>query len=80
VAVALFWSSVLGCLSAVAVIVATVLLVAAFDETKEMDPIFPQAWSLSMSAMRISSGAALLFHLLLFGIPGHAVTTKPNVA
>jgi hypothetical protein len=77
---ALFWSSFVGCLSGFVVIAAAVLMVATFDETRDMIPAITQAWSIGMSALRVSSGASLILHLLLFLIPAHGVTIKPNVA
>ena len=78
--VVLFWSSLVGCLSAVAILVASVLMAATFDETRDMNPTIPQAWSIAMSTLHLSSGASLILHLLLFLIPNHGATTKPNVA
>ena len=49
VAVALFWSSLIGGLSAGAVLVTTVLIAARFDETRDMYPAVTQAWSYGMS-------------------------------
>jgi hypothetical protein len=74
VAVSLFWSSLIGCISAVAVLVATVLMAATFDETREMNPLITQAWSYAMSALRLSSGASFFLHLLFFLTPAHGAT------
>jgi len=79
-AVALFWSSLIGCLSAATAVVATVLIAATFDETRDMNPSFTHAWSYAMTTLRVSSGTALLLHLLLFLPPSHGATTKPTVA
>ncbi len=79
-AVALFWSSLIGCLSAVTVLAAFLLMAAMFDETRDMNPAFLQVRGIAMSALRASSVVSLSLHLLLVLIPHHGVTTKSNAA
>ncbi len=78
--VALFWSSLTGSLSAVAVLAAGLLMAATFDETRDMNPVFPQIWRVAMPTLWVSSILSLSLHLLLFLIPTHDARTKPNVA
>ena len=76
----LFWASLIGCLSAFAMLAAGILVAATFDERTSTDAGYILIWAVSHDLMRIASVASLILHLLLSRIPLHAPPTKPNVA
>ena len=76
----LFWVSLMGCLSAFAVLVSGILVSATYDEHKNTDAAYILVFWVSFAAIRVASVASLVLHLLLSVIPIHAPPTKPNVA
>lgn len=62
-AVPLFGGSLVGCFSAVAIIVTAALTVATFDETRDMNPALAQAGNSAASALRIAAGTSFILQL-----------------